>query len=255
MNRKLSRARDPNPAPCFFNGGVLNIIVCPPGPEPKAEPITYLRQRPVDAAHRGEDGEQHSATGLSFADTSRMQTRTRKGYSKILPIPAYALSDGKLREVVVRAVEMRAGVPDKLAKGSQAQRMEFAHKRLLAQVPFIERRLENLCHRFVERAQRGSMTREERCKWERQQQELDTRLMMVARLPAVIAGVLYMSYRLGYDSVGVAEELGCVRPCGVRQILRRCKLLAEKIERGEPRKKIGHPRGKKNAQQEKESEQ
>jgi len=224
----------------FSWGKTLNITICAPGPRPKEEPLKYERQQPVDAAHCDGDGEQVCATGLSFSDYSRMQTRVRKGASHFRTgIPAYALDDEKLREVVVRAVEMRAGVPDKLVKGDHAQRMEFAHKRLLAQVPMIEKRLENLCHRFVERVQSGPLSFEERQRLERRQQELDSRLMMVARLPAIITAVLYLSYRVGggMDSVGVSSELGCVKPPTVRQILRRAKLLADRIERGESRRR------------------
>jgi hypothetical protein len=212
-------------------GEDLKITFCPPGPRPK-------EQKPVDVTW-GEHGEVHS-TGLSFDDTARMQVRRRPGWHP--RVPDFALDDEKLRETICRAVEARAyGTKIFTRHGSQMQRMARAHQRLLEQAILIEKRLENLCHLFVARLKSGPMPLEERLRWEKQQQELDTRLMMVVRLPSIVGAVLYLSWRMGWDSVKVSSELGVVRPNTVRQILRRARLPAERIDhRPQKRKARGY---------------
>lgn len=58
---------------------------------------------------------------------------------------------------------------------------------------------------------------------------LDTQIMLLTRPAAIIAAILFFSYRVGLDSPGVSQQMGgCVKPPMFRQVLLRCRKIAEK---------------------------
>jgi hypothetical protein len=61
-------------------------------------------------------------------------------------------------------------------------------------------------------------------------ENLDSQLVILDRTAAIIASILFLSYRVGLDSVGVSQYLGCVKPPMVRQVIFRCRKLAARLK-------------------------
>ena len=87
-----------------------------------------------------------ASSGISYDDYSGMHmTKGKQAPERRLETPAWALSDEKLRVLLVRYIEMRAGRREQRT-GKQSERLEAAAKQIIARVPSIIAALERtLC--------------------------------------------------------------------------------------------------------------
>ena len=187
---------------------------------------------PVSAELTG-DGS-WSSPGISFDDYSRMTTQRKKSSGeRRLPTPEWAVNTEKLREVVTRAYEIRAGLRYQ-QQGTEMERLRRAQVLLIKKK---ERRLvvlDNLCREFVELKQSGADPVREK-ELARYIEQLDSNIVLDDRGPGVIAAVIYFYYRVGLDSVGVSAALrGSPKPEGVRQLLYRLHRIWEELQNGGP---------------------
>src|SRR5208282_2465262 len=133
-------------------------------------------------------------------------------------------------EVIVRAVEAKAYVNSKSKhidrSGSLDERLKRAEAKIASMRERKEAVLSNLCSRYVALKSAGDPAAKQ---LEHQIENYDSQLCNDNHA-ATITAVLFLSYRCGLDSVGVSNHLdGRVKPPLVRQILRRCRMIA-----GEP---------------------
>lgn len=188
-------------------------------------------------------------TGLSFQDYASMQTFTRKqSGERRLPTPYWALNDKLFRELLVVFMEARVGI--RTPTGTLIERLERARLAALAQHPRMNDTVDRLNTEYVQ-TQRGGVSEEEVARRNAAQPTLpgfeeealiqatndrlaeleveiegiDTYLRYTRNGGAgVLAQVVYLYYRVGLDSVGVAEETG-LKPPHVRQLLWRLNEL------------------------------
>jgi hypothetical protein len=217
----------------ILEGIALNITMCPPAPAhflDDSEPIFYKRAKPVDASGYREDEEPHSY--VSYENLHSMSVHTRKESKK--SVPEWLLKDdgSMLREVITRTVERRAGYWEP-QPGTQMERLIMAEKKCFLQRESKIRNLENMCNRYVDAKCSGDL--ETAKKLESIIEGLDTAIIGLSHPAALIAGVLYFSWRCGLNSVSVSQALqGRIHPTTVRQYLHRCRILAEMIEGKRP---------------------
>ena len=189
-------------------------------------------------------------TGLDFRDTVNMQVVQRKqSGERRLPTPLWALNDKMFRELLVTFMEGRLGL--KPGKGNMIDRLDRARLAALAQHPRLNETLDKLNMEYVQ-VQRDGVSADEIARRAAQPtifQESDPELDMQIRQghaatkrlveleveiegldtylrytrnggAGVLAQVVYLYYRVGLDSVGVADETG-LKPPHVRQLLYR----------------------------------
>jgi DNA-directed RNA polymerase specialized sigma24 family protein len=65
---------------------------------------------------------------------------------------------------------------------------------------------------------------------EREIMNVDTDVFLATRLPEIAAAIIYLYYRLSWNSVSIAEELGLKSP-HIRQILYRLNKAYENMQR------------------------
>jgi len=107
---------------------------------------------------------------------------------------------------------------------SLRERLQQAQAALEARRPAMLAHLDELCKRYV--ACSGS---EERKKLVAQIRSLDGELKVIARGPGLIARIVYLSLRMGLDSVAVGQEIG-FGPTFCRQQLHRCRLAWARLD-------------------------
>jgi len=203
------------------------IQFCPPhaahqieSPEPQ---FTH-RAMPVHLPDKDSEGDGY-AGGLSFQDFSGMSTLKASGVLR-RTIPPFMLDPVKLREVIVLAVEARAfGNSKKFRariKGSLTARLKRAEAKITSTRARKIAIINSLCDLYVK-----STDPIEKRKLAVNIEGLDTTLCLLDRPAAIITAILFLSYRVGLDSIGVSQYLGGrVHPPMVRQILSRCRKLA-----------------------------
>ncbi len=203
------------------------------------------------------------SNGVSFDDYSRMQTTTRKiAGERRLPTPAWAMSNAMLRRVLVRFMEERAfSKKERLAvrkKAGLKERLDNAKKRIMSKRPNAMIVLDKLCEEYVEIKSKGLKPGITDKEWNESKQQpfmgfaegearyqdekkrlkqleseiegIDTYLRISENGGAdIVAAVIYLYYRTGYDSVGVGEELG-IKPPHVRQTIYRLHQTAKRLE-------------------------
>jgi hypothetical protein len=162
-------------------------------------------------------------------------------------IPDWLLKDDgdMLREVIVRMVEGRAGFA-KPQPGTQQERLLKAEKRCQESLATKVKVLDGLCERYVNLKCSGSL--EEAKKLEPIIEGLDTTIVALSQPGAMIAGVLYFSWRCGYNSTTVSAIMRSVKPTSCRQLLHRARRVAEIIEGKRPARSPGSGMKKKAAQ-------
>jgi hypothetical protein len=121
------------------------ITICPPSPE---RPHLHFdkrqfatgKQQPVEAHYVGPNNGDNgwASTGLSYGDYGSMQTRQRKGTGvgrhRRLNIPAYMLDEVRRRRVLIRFLELRAGLVAE-QPGTEQQRLQRVEVRLKQNIP------------------------------------------------------------------------------------------------------------------------
>jgi hypothetical protein len=203
------------------------------------------------------------SNGVSFDDYSRMQTSTRKiAGERRLPTPAWAMNNPMLRRVLVRFMEERAfSRKERLAvrkKAGLKERLDRACARIMSKRPNAMVVLDRLCEEYVEIKNKGLKPGITDKEWNESKQQpfmefaegearyqdekkrlkqleseiegVDTYLRISENGGAdIVAAVIYLYYRTGYDSVGVGEELG-IKPPHVRQTIYRLHQTAKRLE-------------------------
>lgn len=163
---------------------------------------------------------------ISFQDYSRMHMERRaETQERRLPTPAWAVDDAKLREIVVSYIERRyfINAPERHAKPME-ERMALIEQECARHLPDKESRLNTA----VRRNRFGAPS-------DIEVQNLDTQIMLDRRgCVAVVMSVAYLYYRIGWDSVAVAEELQLKSP-HVRILLWRLHKVGRWIEAGRPK--------------------
>jgi len=216
----------------------VHVTICPPhAAHFIAEPEIAFGDRHKHAinAEMDGDGEMVSTSRISFDDYTRMQTVTKAGVHRRAGVPLWTRNQATVRAVLVAYFEGRAFGPRErafLPTAPEAERLRRACERLRANVPRAMAVMDKLCNEYVALKQTGFWP--ERAKKLGQEiASLDTSLRLAQEnAPAVILGILYQSYNVGMDSVGVGAMFG-YKPPHVRQILRRLNLAYYQMT-GEP---------------------
>jgi hypothetical protein len=178
------------------------------------------------------DGE-WSTPGLDFCDYARMNTQQRKqSGERRLPTPEWANDWSKLRSLVVRAWELRAGF-NYPRPGTEKERLAVAQAHLMKDRPAKIALLERLCSEFV-----GTMDPSRRHRLEICIKALDGQIVISDRGPGVLAAMVHQYYGFCADSVGTANELGGISPQSVRQHLYRLHRVWDRMPREEVRELV-----------------
>ena len=185
---------------------------------------------PVHATYKG--GSKFDSTGIAFEDYNRMGTSGHKLNSgRRAPTPAWVNDDATVREVVTLFMEERAqlvqcreGELYNARSGSVIERIDRAKERMLEKRPVLEKKLKNLCARYM--AERNTSKRKTLAELI---ENTDTSLRIVERGASIAVAVLHYYYRLGMDSVAVAQELN-LKPPHIRQLVYRLKCTYKAIE-------------------------
>lgn len=167
--------------------------------------------------------------GISFADYSSMSTQQRKqSGERRLPTPDWAVDDNKLRAVLVRYLEYRADFK-RQQPGTEAERLQRAQERINAKRPGKIEILDRLSCEYVALKNAGGDPARLRT-LEIQIENIDTQLVNSEHIAAKILRLVFLYYRVGLDSVGVAMELGTWKPPSVRQTLWRLDRVWERMQ-------------------------
>ena len=215
------------------------------------------RRTKAVSATRRQDGT-WDTTGLAFSDFSKMHVQRReKTQERRLPTPRWAVRDDLLRELLVTYLEERfycrpaAGLTlmERLNQARCAAEFYAPRKRELLEAWLYdyhvislngradlsdEKAIEIFCSLKQVKGQlpldadvaREYLASKKLHDLEIQIQNVDTDIVLTARGHAeIIAAVVYLYYRMGYDSVTVAELLALKSP-HVRQVLARLHATA-----------------------------
>jgi hypothetical protein len=165
------------------------------------------------------------ATRLSFQDFDGMHIqKRRKQQVRRLPTPDWAKNDVSMRALVLEALEARLYLRD--SRGTDLERMARVDQEARNRLPAKRAQLEGMLRRYNEAGAAGASAERLR-KIAIEVQNVDSEIMMIERgLTALMLAVVYYYYRLGWNSVSVAEELG-VKPPMVRIWLYRLNSLAD----------------------------
>jgi hypothetical protein len=200
------------------------------------------------------------SNGVSFDDYGRMQTLKKKtSGERRLPTPMWALNNPALRRVIVQFMEERAFSKKERLKirGGLKRRLENAKVKIISKRPAAIVILDRLCAEYVTIKQKGLKPGMTDTEWNasknqpymsfaegeaRYQDELkrlrqleveiegiDTYLRISENGGAdILVAAVYLYYRVGMDSVGVASELGLKSP-HIRQTLYRLHQTAKRL--------------------------
>jgi len=201
----------------------------------------YVRpQYPVSVSFRG--GDDWESTGLDFSDFVRCSTGRRTlAPSRRLDTPDWALRPEKLRALIARFMELRAGILQPRG-GTPSDRLAFAQERIAEKLPAKKAVLTRLCLEFVALKKNPNATREKLDRLSQKIEGADSELCTLQksdRGAAQIVAMVHFYYLVGMDSVGVATQLG-IKPPVVRQTLwklQRAWLMLEKGVELPPRRK------------------
>lgn len=205
-------------------------------PQPRFDRSQFDGKRP-----RAVSGE----TGIAFSDFARMHVQRRaKVQERRLPTPKWALRDEWLRELLVVYLEERFYVTPVPETSLQA-RLKVARLAALSYAPRKRQLLDNMLDYYYKLATigntdmsdeeaietfttlkyfggqyplnadiaRGKLAERSLHNLEIEIQNIDTDLVLTDKGHAeVIASLVYLYYRLGWDSVTVAEQLGLKSP-------------------------------------------
>ena len=184
--------------------------------------------------------------GISFNDFGRMQIKRTGGAkgSKQNPIPRWAKDDVLLRKVIIAYLENTV-VNGRYGRRlypelTDAERLENARRRSKEEIFPMRCQLVGMINRYNKMGADDPRFNN----FAEQIQNVDSRIQCLERgLDVIATAVSYMSYRLNYTSVQIAEELKLTPP-HVRMILHRLDVMWTKISGGEQRESHYAPGGK-----------
>jgi hypothetical protein len=206
-----------------------------------------MQVKPQRAVHAsvGRGGE-FTSTGIGYDDYVRMGTQEHKlNAGRHGDTPAWAFSDTKLRDVLVRLMEARAYNGRTGSKypthGTPAERLERAQKMLNdVRRPVLMATLGKLCAAYVAAKNARDTARVEALG--RKIEEADTQLIMINDAAKTIAGVAYHYWRCGLSSVDTAHALH-IKPPHVRRIVWQLNKAAGQLGYGPATKATTHRPG------------
>ncbi len=219
---ELDRALAETPSQ-FLSVLMTPITFCPPAAARGSESDHQFvgHEKHTVNTHFEAEGAAVSDTGIGWDDFEHMQTSTHRTHMHHRTgIPEWTRSTALTRAVLVRFFEERAFSRKQLASlsGTEAERLTRACEKLRANASWKLASMDRLCNELVTLKQSGGDREREKvlvC----QISGIDTQVRMAQQnWPAVILGIIYQSYNVGLDSVGVAAMFG-VKPPGVRQTL------------------------------------
>jgi len=185
-------------------------------------------QHPVHVEY-GAGGAMHTH-GIAFEDYTRMSTslkhKPRGGRRSDAPV--WAMDDAKLRAVMVRSLELRARL-DAPQQGTEKDRLARAQRALQADNATLVDRLKKMAAQYVQLKAAPDVDAEQVAKMEEQIESVDTVLRTNAAWAEKVVAIVYRYYRLGEDSVAVAQAVG-LKPPHVRQTLWRLQQTWEELQ-------------------------
>ena len=182
----------------------------------------------MHAAYHGVD-EGWSSTGLGYEEKESFSVTSngvQPGAWRRRPTPDWALSDAKVKAVIVAFLEHRAycnGHRTACTQLSLDERRRLAETRLQALEAGLLKQIDGLQARW--RDARKSGQHDAAAQLERKIEELDSRILVNRRAGAIAAGAIYYYLRAGLVSVETAELLK-IKPPLVRQIVWRLEKIA-----------------------------
>src|SRR5579859_736911 len=210
----------------------------------------HRAQQPIHAELNGDGG--FNTPGISFEDYARMQTcvKNKATGARQREAPLYARNDTEFRRVLLAYLETRAFSKKQrefLAEvdepASPIQKMNRVcrvlaakNTRLLEVLTVLSKEYVSLKNLHTEHPYRATRLKTLECEIQTTEQT-----MRMNRNPAaIVAGVIYLAYRVGLDSVGVGSELG-LKPQHVRQLLYRVSVVWENINSEKIERRKGKP--------------
>lgn len=200
------------------------ITYCPPGAasNAKLDEYSHLASHKqanyvVRTSYRGCDT--WESTGFSWEDAGMVASveKHKLNSSRRQSAPEWAYNITSLRKLIVRAVELRAGII--LPRlGTDSDRLQFAQQRLQADRPKMEALLDRFCREFVDQKRKPFPDAARIATLREQVAAHDQRIRMEQSCAGKILRIVQLYYGAGQDSVTVAEALK-IKPPHVRQIL------------------------------------
>src|SRR5262249_7218535 len=170
------------------------------------------------------------STGIAFEDYERMSTQTRKPSSeRRLPTPDWAVHDGKLRELLVNHLELRAGFRH-AQPGTQPERLARAVAKLKESTQEKVTVIKRLCHEYTT-IKRSNQSDPRLRELQTQIENLDTQLRLINKPAELLIGIVYHYYRQRLDSVGTGLALG-IKPPMVRATIWRLNRTWARMQAG-----------------------
>jgi len=178
---------------------------------------------PVSVRYAGLD--RWESTGLDIAEYTNSFHRFKEKLfaSRRFEVPDWAVDNEKTATVIVSYLEARMqsfGRPNKAKNRTLKERLILAEAALRTRVPNILRELDMLCKEFVELKSSATPDADRMKQLSRLIRNADSQLRFCERPAAVVASVVFRYFRLGENSVAVAQALD-LQPPAVRQIVRR----------------------------------
>jgi hypothetical protein len=168
-----------------------------------------------------------SSTGISFSDFSSMQVERRAVQQvRRLSAPSWAMQDVSLRAALLAYLEKRFFIrrSEHLTDAERLARIEAEAQRT---IPRLQAKLRKLLKRYSLKSRHGRLGKQRLERLATQIQNLDTSILLYRRgIVAVVASAIFLYFRLGYDSVEIADDLGLKSPA-VRQLFSRVRHVAE----------------------------
>jgi len=191
------------------------VTICPPAPQTvHFDQHQFLKDRPKPV---------NGNNSIAWEDYERMNLHTRKqSNERKMPTPEWALDDEKLRKLLVRFVENRAGIT-LAVPGGLKERLDHAWRVLQGDGPRLQKIMDGLNAEYI-----CCTDKKRRHELEVEIENCDTQLMLVAKGPGALLRMVHLYYRTRLDSVGVAGELG-IKPPHVRTTLCRMNQFWKKM--------------------------
>jgi len=212
---------------------MAEITYCPPAPAAHFENFDRYSfdnrcRQPVSATYeRAANGELgFTSTGLAFSDFRRMAVEHKRG-SWNRQAPSWVFSTEKVRFIITRAMETRAGILKPPVDLPLMKRFALAQQRLLTRrVPLLEQQIDELCRLYVRVKQSSPENGLYLHTLEVEIANVDTQLLCARHAAGLLLTVLYYAYNCGLDSVSIALLTG-TKPPHCRRILKHLTDLAK----------------------------
>lgn len=163
---------------------------------------------------------------ISFGDFNSMHiARREKQQIRRLPFPSWAADDAQLRRAVLVYLERRFYIRD--AGGlTDAERLQQINDEAKRRLPRLRQHLDRYLLRYNTLA-KNRAPKECLRRLGIEIQDLDSQVVALKRgIASLVTAAIFFYYRIGWNSVQIANELGIKSPC-VRVWLWRIRHLAE----------------------------